>query len=165
MVYFSFLKNHIIDWQLEEEDHINWQTASKQFLRSSLPSTAEISKQEERLKPLGYRFPLELKNFWMEIGCGYLCPNDRVDNGLEEPTTILDIYFREGEWSEVKFICDIIGQNELPFFRTCDLGYLTIGLEEGNNLGKIYYCGDEIASSLIDFAERILLNPTYYLDL
>lgn len=164
-MYFNFLKNRIVDWQLEEEDHINWHIASNQFLRSSIPPVSEISIQEERLKKLGYHFPLELKNFWEEIGCGYLCPNDSVDNGLEEPSTILDIYFREGDWADVKLICDIIDQNELPFFRISDLCYLTIGLEEGSNLGKIYYCGDEIASSLVDFIERILLNPTYYLDL
>ena len=163
MMYFNFLKDHIIDWQLEEEDHVNWHDASNQFIRSSIPSSTEISKQEERLKALGYRFPLELKTFWDEIGCGYLCSNDRVDNGLEEPTTILDIYFREGEWSDIKLACDIIDKNELPFFRIRDLSYLTIGLEEGINLGKIYYCGDEIAANLIDFIKRILLNPIYYL--
>jgi len=164
-MYFNFLKDHIINWQLEEEDHVNWNNASSQFIRSSIPSVAEVSKQEKRLKALGYSFPLELKTFWDEIGCGYLCPNDSVDNGLEEPTTILDIYFREGEWSDVKFTCDILDKNELPFFRICDLSYLTIGLEDGINLGRIYYCGDEVASNLIDFTERILLNPVYYLAL
>lgn len=163
MMYFNFLEDHIIDWQLEEEDHVNWRNASSQFIRSSVPSAAEISKQEKRLKAQGYNFPEELKMFWSEIGCGYLCPNDSVDNGLEEPATILDIYFREGEWSDVKFACDIIDKNELAFFRTCDLSYLTIGLEEGINLGKVYYCGDEIATNLIDFTKRILLNPIYYL--
>ena len=164
-MYFKFLKDHIIDWQVEEEDYINWHNASSHFIRSSIPSKAEISMQEERLKTLGYCFPLELKAFWSEIGCGYLCPNDSVDNGLEEPATILDIYFSEGEWSDVKFVCDIIDKNELPFFRIYDLCYLTIGLEEGNNLGKIYYCGDEIAANLVDFTNHILLNPVYYLSL
>ena len=164
-MYFNFLKNRIVDWQFEEEDHINWHTASNQFLRSSMISLDEIFKQEERLKNLGYSFPEQLKCFWSEIGCGYLCPNDNVDSGLEEPSTILDIYFREGEWANVKLMCDIIDQNELPFFRISDLCYLTIGLQEGFNLGKIYHCGDEIASSLLDFIEHILINPTYYLDL
>lgn len=161
-MYFKFLKDRIIDWQLEEEDSINWHNACTQFIRSTIPSITEICKQEERLKALGYNFPLELKAFWNEIGCGYLCPNDTVDNGLEEPNTILDIYFQEGEWAKVKFTCDILAQNELPFFRVRDLSYLTIGIEEGINLGKIYYLGEEIAPNLVNFVERILRNSTYY---
>lgn len=161
-MYFNFLKDRIIDWQLEEEDHINWHNASTQFIRSTMPSIPEICKQEARLKALGYNFPLELKAFWNEIGCGYLCPNDTVDNGLEEPNTILDIYFQEGEWATVKFTCDILAQNELPFFRVSDLSYLTIGIEEGINLGRIYYLGEEIAPNLVDFVELILRNSTYY---
>ena len=161
-MYFNFLKDHIIDWLLEEEDHINWHNDSTQFIRSTIPSISEIAKQEKRLKALGYHFPLELKAFWNEIGCGYLCPNDTVDNGLEEPNTILDIYFQEGEWAKVKFTCDILDQNELPFFRVSDLRYLTIGIEEGMNLGRIYYLGEEIAPNLVDFVERIMRNPIYY---
>ena len=54
--------------------------------------------------------------------------------------------------------------NELPFLLTTNLDYITIGLEEGVNLGKVYYFGVEIAPNLSVFIQRLLENPTYYLD-
>ena len=44
------------------------------------------------------------------------------------------------------------------------LDYITIGLEEGVNLGKIYCLGQEIAPNLIVFIQKLLENPTYYLN-
>lgn len=162
-MYFDFVKDYVIDWHLED-DTINWSHLNHSFLRTSMPSLAEITEQEKRLKHIGYEFPAELKNFWTEIGCGYLCSIDRLDNGLEEPKTILDIYFQEGDWTDIGCNCDIIAENELPFFRTNNLSYLTIGLEKGINFGKVYKSGEEIASTLTDFIKSLMKNPAYYLD-
>lgn len=165
MMYFDFLKDHIVNWQAEEEDIINWSMATHSFIRSVLPTMEEISEQEVRLQQAGYNFPEMLKVFWREIGCGYLCSTEMLDNGLEEPSTILDIYFQEGDWRSVKLACDLLNTNELPFFHIGSLSYLTIGLEEGVNLGKIYRCGEEIAPNLISFVKCLLHNPTYYAEL
>lgn len=162
-MYFDFVKDCIIDWHLED-DAINWGNMTHSFLRSSIPSSTDITEQEKRLASVGYEFPEELKHFWAEIGCGYLYSTDCLDNGVEEPKTILDIYFQEGDWADVSCHCDIFAANELPFFRISNLNYLTIGLEKGANLGKIYKSGEEIAPSLTDFIKSLMQNPLYYLD-
>lgn len=164
VMFCNLLKDHILDW-CAEEDSINWEATTHLFLRSTIPSLSEITTQEARLKEVGYTFPPELKAFWQEIGCGYLCSNEMLDNGLEEPHTILDIYFQEGDWQHVHFTCDILANNELPFFRVNSLNYLTIGLEPGVNLGKIYCCGEEIAPSLTAFVEHLLQDTNYYTNL
>ena len=162
MMYFNFLQDRIVDWVLDDEGEFNWSNVRNKFIRINTLSTNEIAKQEERLTVLGYHFPKELKAFWSEIGCGYLCPDDFVDNGLERPNTVLDIYLNEGDWANIKLNCNIIDKNELPFFLINDLDYITIGLEEGVNLGKIYRFGEEIAPTLTDFVQQLLQDATYY---
>lgn len=164
MMYFDFLKDHVVNCHLGDEEAINWSASTHSFIRSSLPSQAEIAQQEARLQEVGYEFPELLKAFWTEIGCGYLCTTESSDHALQEPNTALDLYFHEGDWSHIKLTCDILDKNELPFFRINDFRYLTIGLEEGVNLGKIYCCGEEIASNLIEFVEKLLFNPTCYIE-
>lgn len=164
MMYFNFLKDHVVNCQLGDEEMINWGAATHAFVRSFLPSQSEIAEQEARLQEVGYHFPKLLKAFWTEIGCGYLCATESLDHALQDPCTALDIYFHEGDWTSIKLTCDILAQNELPFFRINDFRYFTIGLEEGVNLGKIYCCGDEIASDLIEFTEHLIHNPTYYME-
>ena len=160
-MYFSFLQDRIIDWNLDDEI-FSWGNAQDKFVRIGTLCLDEISSQEERLSAFGYSFPAELKAFWSEIGCGYLCPNELVDNGLERPNTVMDIYLNEGDWANVKVNCNIYDQNELPFFIISDLDYITIGLEEGVNLGKIYRFGEEIAPNLTDFIQHIMNDATYY---
>ena len=113
---------------------------------------------------IGYHLPNELKAFWNEVGCGYFSGHELVNNGLEQPSTDLDIYFCEGDWKTIKSRCNLLMPNELPFLLTTNLDYITIGLEEGVNLGKVYYFGVEIAPNLSVFIQRLLENPTYYLD-
>ena len=145
--------------------NLNWKNAADKFVKVSILSAEDIALQEQRLIPLGYQFPEELKAFWLEIGCGYLCANDSLDNAFETPSTTLDIYLSEGDWANVKLRCDIFVKNELPFFQIGHLDYITIGLEEGVNLGKIYRLGIEIAPSLTVFVQHILQNPSYYTEL
>lgn len=162
MMYFDFLKDHMIDCTKEKEPYFNWNTVDRLFVRYRILSLSEINQQEQRLSVVGYQFPEALKQFWSEIGCGYLCSNPLADNVLEDPKSLLDIYFSEGEWAQVKTSFNLFDANELPFFRTVSFNYLTIGLEEGYNLGKIYYNGIEIAPDLSTFISSLLKEPTYY---
>ena len=155
-MYFYFLKDQIINGSCENEETFNWNSANGKFVLIHTLSPEEIAHQEERLTAFGYHFPTELKAFWQEIGCGYLSPNDCIDNGLEEPHTALDIYFHEGDWADINLSCNIFAQNELPFLIINNSNYITIGLEEGVNQGKIYYLGEEIAPNLTYFIQQIL---------
>lgn len=164
-MYFDFLQDRVIYWQLEDEKSFDWKKVTDKFICTNTLSLHTIEEQEERLLAFGYSFPAELKAFWSELGCGYLCSSAEVDNGLEHPRTVLDIYFSEGNWSEVKLPCNLFCENELPFFNIKDLDYITIGLQPGVNLGKIYRFGEEIAPNLTSFIELLLKNNTYYKEL
>lgn len=164
-MYFDFLKDSITDWEDEETQPFNWNDAPSCFVRTLKLASETIRSQEARLAVTGYTFPDQLKAFWTEIGCGYLCSNFLADNGIEEPKAVLDIYFSEGEWGKVKTSFNLLSQDELPFFRTSDFNYITIGLDPCSNLGKIYLNGDEIAESLSDFIKAMLENPLYYQEL
>lgn len=164
IVYFSFLQDQIIEWQSEEPNSFNWCNIQNHFIRISTPTSEEIENAEARLAAIGYHLPNDLKAFWREVGCGYFSGHELVNNGLEQPKTDLDIYLCEGDWANIKSNCNLLMPNELPFLLTSNLDYITIGLEEGVNLGKIYRFGVEIAPNLIVFIQRLLENPTYYLD-
>lgn len=164
IVYFNFLQDQIIEWQPESTNSFNWCNIKNNFIRISIPTFEEIDNAELRLATIGYHLPNELKAFWREVGCGYFSAHELVNNGLEQPKTDLDIYFCEGDWTNIKLNCNLLMPNELPFLLTNNLDYITIGLEEGVNLGKIYRFGEEIAPNLIVFIQRLLENPAYYLD-
>lgn len=161
VMYFDFLKDRIIDCQLGEEP-LNWNTATNKFVLSKKTSRQEISEQERRLNLSGFHFPEELKNFWDEIGCGYICTNYFADNGVLDPKTAVDIYLSEGDWPSIKTALNLIEPNELPFLRIKGFDWLTIGLEAGVNLGKIYRYGEEIAPDLTTFIQLLLADPVYY---
>lgn len=164
IVYFSFLKDQIIEWQPEDTKSFNWSNIKNNFIRISTPTFEDINTAEARLATIGYHLPNELKAFWREVGCGYFSAHDLVNNGLEHPKTDLDIYFCEGDWTNIKLNCNLLMPNELPFLLTSNLDYITIGLEEGVNLGRICRFGEEIAPNLIVFIQKLLENPTYYLN-
>lgn len=157
---YEFLKEHMIDL-CNGDKHINWAGTKGNFIRAVRISQDEIDTQEARLLETGFSFPEDLKAFWTEIGCGYISPTDTLDNALETPTNILDFYFNVGDWSDLKIACDFFNTDELPFFFISGLDYITIGLKEGTNLGKIYRFGQEIAPSLSDFLQCILNDSSF----
>jgi len=159
MMYFDFLQDHIMSYSNEK---FNWNNATDKFICFIKLTSQDIDAAEQRLETTGYQFPTELKNFWYEMGCGYLCSNFLADNVFEDPKALLDIYFSEGEWSKLKTTLNFYEANEFPFLRTTNFNYITIGLEAGNNLGKIYLNGIEIAGSLSEFIQHLLNNPIFY---
>ena len=101
-MYFSFLQDQIIEWQPEDANSFNWCNIKNNFIRISTPTFEEIDNAEVRLAAMGYHLPSELKAFWQEIGCGYFSAHELVNNGLEQPKTDLDIYFCEGDWTDIR---------------------------------------------------------------
>lgn len=158
---YDFLRQHMIDLSNGERT-LSWEGTKGNFIRAVKVNQTEIDSQEARLLETGFTFPKDLKEFWTEIGCGYVSPTDALDNALETPTNILDFYFNVGDWSDLKIACDFFDHDELPFFFISGLDYITIGLKEGTNLGKIYRFGQEIAPSLSDFLQCILNDATFF---
>lgn len=147
---FKFLKQYIVD-----NEKINRDNKHK-FHRID---KNEIIEAENRMMR---KFPSQLKEFYLEIGYGFLCNDDKTRiNRLMDPNDIADFYCGDEEYSYVDK--DIYKSNEMVFF---DLGgegdFLTLKLD-GDDSGAVYCFGEKIASSLKDFIVKMDLNTNYYI--
>ncbi|PZD93018.1 SMI1/KNR4 family protein [Paenibacillus sambharensis] len=152
---FSFLKNYIFvegDAEANKEKHAFYPLKKH-----------DIENAELRL---GSSFPKELKDFFEQIGYGFICnPNKSGVNRLMDPSSIVDFMLGEGvyEYDPDREIYDT--QNYLVFFEVSEGTYLTMDLnndqhEEGS---AIYYFGEKIASSLKDFLVKMDSQTDYFL--
>ncbi len=128
--------------------------------------TVSIDELSEAENMLSMQFPSELKQFYLEVGYGYL-GNDNPDfqNQIMHPMEIaklklgLDFYgnmFTEDfEYYTSKSV--------FPFF---DLGgeadYLVIQLD-GDCAGSVIYCGRPIASSFKEFVKKMCDQTDYFI--
>ncbi len=144
---------NIIDWN---DDCINWDNVYDTFIRVESITLEDLDAIENSFyESTGFTFPTGLANFWLLMGGGFLCPTRNFDNAVQTPQSALDIYFGQGKWKNFNHILDILPPNELPFFRSKNLDFYTIGLEEGVNRGKIYLFGEKVADSVREFVDMI----------
>ncbi|MCY8067653.1 SMI1/KNR4 family protein [Bacillus haynesii] len=107
---FNFIKNsHHEFYELKENDLI---------------------KAEDRL---GFLFPKELKEFYLEIGYGFINGNNNAINRFLDPATIADITLREDIY---EFDPDLDGiyedENKLVFYEVNEGVYVTLDLNDSD---------------------------------
>lgn len=123
----------------------------------------ELSEAEALL---AQPFPAELRQFYLEVGYGYLGNDDpNFRNQLMHPLEVaklklgLDFYGNMYQEDFEYYTSDCV----FPFF---DLGgeadYLVIQLD-GDCAGNIFYCGRAIASSFQDFVEKMCAQTDYFI--
>lgn len=130
-------------------------------------SDAEIEKEEKRL---GFNFPDQLKDFWKEIGYGFLKTGTIGDtakhciNRIMHPTQIADIICLK-ENSRLILPGVFIVEGAIPFFEISDLDDFLVMLPNSANPGAIYdQWGDYVEKDLETFIHRLYYeSPTYYL--
>ncbi|MEN1970024.1 SMI1/KNR4 family protein [Lentibacillus sp. N15] len=123
----------------------------------------ELINAEERL---GYSFPNELRDFYLEVGYGFIKGNN-VDaiNRIMDPDTIADITLREGIY---EFDPDLEGiyaeEDKLVFYEVNEGVYLTLDL---NMLQQtpVYFFETQIADSLEEFIRKIDQDTEYFMDM
>ncbi len=123
----------------------------------------ELIVAEERL---GFTFPNELRNFYLEVGYGFIKGNN-VDaiNRIMDPDTIADITLREGIY---EFDPDLEGiyeeEDKLVFYEVNEGVYLTLDL---NTLQQtpVYFFETQIADSLEEFIRKINQDTEYFVDM
>ena len=123
----------------------------------------EIKNSESKL---AIQIPKLLKEFYVEVGYGFL--KSKVDNinRIMDPESVLD--FRLGQ-HDFEFYPDIEIYNQfeddkLVFFEANEVVLLSIGFATENK-GKIYYYDKEISPNLVEFLERLMEDDTFYYDL
>ena len=123
----------------------------------------EIKNSESKL---AIQIPELLKEFYLEVGYGFLKSKVANINRIMDPESILDFRLRQHDFDFYPDI-EIYNQFEddkLVFFEANEVALLSIGFA-AENKGKIYYYDKEIAPNLVEFLERLMEDDTFYYDL
>lgn len=126
---------------------------------------SDIKAAEERL---GRRFPEELRTFFLEIGYGFLCNDDKsgVDRFMD-PDSLVDFVLgvgtHKGDLDRVMYD----DPHFLPFFEVGEGVYLTLALDEVSSDGAcpVYYFETKVADSILDFVTKMDQETDYFIDL
>lgn len=119
----------------------------------------EIIRAEERMQ---ISFPKILKDFYTQIGVGFIGSKENAINRIIPPEQCADIRLREDIYA-----CDPdlelyeeYEENSLIFFEINEGVYASIELGD-NKQNKIYFANEVIANSLVEFLINIE-NPNYW---
>ncbi|KAA6452745.1 SMI1/KNR4 family protein [Bacillus swezeyi] len=123
----------------------------------------DLTEAEERL---GFSFPKELREFYLEIGYGFIKGNnENAINRLLDPDTIADITLREDIY---EFDPDLDGiyedEDKLVFYEVNEGVYLTLDLNETDK-SPVFFFDTKIADSLEEFVEKVDQDDQYFADM
>lgn len=117
----------------------------------------EIEQAEKRMN---FKFPNCIKEFYREIGYGFIGKNPYFINRIMAPDDIADYVCGDDVYEYVDK--SIYGDDELVFMHISDEDFLTIKCS-GELEGKIIYFGRKIANSFEEFIKEMYNNPNYYI--
>lgn len=120
-------------------------------------TSEEIKNAEERM---GFLFPESLKAFYCEVGYGFIKTSPNFINRIMSPSDIADFICESEEYEYVDK--SIYNEDELVFMHIADEDFLTIEYKD-NMEGAIKYFGEKIANSFIEFLEKMIEAPNYYI--
>ena len=120
----------------------------------------EIKNSESKLEII---FPKLLREFYLEIGYGFIGSKVGNINRIMDPASVLDFRLRQNDF---EFYPDIEIYNEFEedkmiFFEANESVLISIGFGSDNN-GKIYYYDKEISKNLGEFLEKLLEDDAFY---
>ncbi|MGG3476453.1 SMI1/KNR4 family protein [Peribacillus frigoritolerans] len=120
----------------------------------------DIIKAEERL---GFKFPPELRKFYLEVGYGFLQGNNENSiSRLMDPDTITDITLREGIFEYEPDLEGIYEEaDKLVFYEVNEGVYLTLDLNDTQR-NSVHFFDNKIADSLESFIKKVDENNEYF---
>lgn len=126
-----------------------------------------VTKSEihEVEKNLNLKLPIELMNFYLEVGYGFIKGSEYNINRIMDPFSIRDFRLRLNDYEFYPDIAlyDGLEVNKLIFFEGNESALMSIELTQ-NNKSPIYYGELKIADSLTAFLSKIQENDKYYLN-
>ncbi|MBC1890590.1 hypothetical protein HCJ46_00990 [Listeria booriae] len=127
----------------------------------------ELDKSEVRLveSELGIEFPVALKDFYNEVGYGFLKNSGSNVNRLMDPESVRDFRLRVNDFEffpDIE-IYDEYEEGKLIFFEASETALMSIGTEKTDS--RIYYYDVPIADSLEEFLIKMVEDDKYYLEL
>ncbi len=117
----------------------------------------EIINAQDRM---GIKFPKSLYEFYSEIGYGFVKGSPNFINRIMAPADIADFVCNNDVYSYVDR--SIYNRNEFVFMHIADEDFLTIEYVNGRE-GAIKYFSRKIAETYMEFLERMLQDPNYYI--
>lgn len=112
---------------------------------------------------LGIILPKELKEFYKQVGYGFLRSDKYNFNRVMSPKSLCEFRFRKGQFSndsELELYEDL-ERDKLIFFEISEGNYLSIGFSK-NNIGNVFYGKSKIANSLKEFLEKYQEDESYF---
>jgi antitoxin YxxD len=128
----------------------------------------DISEVDEAEKRLNRKFPKELREFYLQIGYGFMCINQySFTNRIMDPHAIADLILGEDIWEDYYYLVDEIAEqpHRFPFF---DVGndsliFFDLSQETREGIHPVDYTGIIIAESFEDFLRKLDDKENYYL--
>ncbi|AQY50658.1 hypothetical protein PWEIH_03436 [Listeria weihenstephanensis FSL R9-0317] len=123
-----------------------------------------LEDMEQVEKELNLTFPIELKQFYLEIGYGFFKGSEYQINRLMDPESIRDFRLRVDDYEfypDIE-IFDEVEKDKLVFFEGDESTTILIGLGNSER-SPIYLFDTLIANSLKEFLEKIMVDDLYYI--
>jgi hypothetical protein len=129
----------------------------------------EIHESEKRL---GFKFPSELRSFFLEIGCGFLIKShtdilsEYHNNSLLDPMSIADILLEGVDSGQLHPETEFL-EGEMPFFEIGEMRDFFTMYPLGDKPNAVYdnLNGKIIEESFSKFIWRLYYeSPTFYLE-
>lgn len=120
----------------------------------------EIKNSESKL---GIMFPKLLREFYLEIGYGFIGSEVGNINRIMDPESVLDFRLRQNDFEfypDIE-IYDEFEEDKMIFLEANESVLISIGFGSDNS-GKIYYYDEEISKNLGEFLEKLLEDDTFY---
>jgi antitoxin YxxD len=149
------------------------------FKRWIIPSekvsnNAKFSDYKHKVFPLQkaeideeVRIPAELKEFYIQIGYGFINQDSISFNRLFDPYTFKQINLREGFYEfdpELDSYEESYGGEKLLFFEVNEGIYIAIDKQDIEGKNSIYFFDKKLSDSLEDFLIQFDANPSLLRD-
>lgn len=115
---------------------------------------------------LKIKLPSELKDFYREIGYGFVRPDDCffVDR-IMTPNDIVDFIRGNNAYANDERRKYYLKEGYFPFYEVSETTCLTIEVNIGSEYEcAIYYEDEKIADSLLEFLNKMEIEADYYLE-
>lgn len=106
-------------------------------------------------------FPVELKQFYQEIGFGFFHINRGRIHRILDPQSLIFINQQRDEYKRDKILAESIKEGQLVFFDSQAYGYFSLEMESAQKKNAVYYKGEKIESNLFDFINNIHKDKNY----
>ena len=122
----------------------------------------EIEKAE---KTMGIFLPESLKQFYLEVGYGFLESKEENINRIMDLESVCEFRFQEGQFEGSEEAEDLREEtsDKVVFFECNEVMYLSMGFSK-HNMGVIYYGEQAVAKDLEEFLEKYQEDEGYFLD-